>query len=484
MKPPDKITLSPSGSMTALLDYSSSRSSSPSSGSSMPNSLLDNVYGMQYGGIYHKEDVTLAPSQPDASPVIHQSSPIHNASSSAVSFRLRPADFSEATLAESDLFLPKKGKDAAYKQVDPLFGAPFTLQTPEKSPTTADSVSAPSSPLTPVTSDDECISDPSSMNVKDDIPQNAASSVVVRFAQKRPYDSVASPTPLVPPKRARSNFRLALKEKEKLESNDDNESFDVPEKSLRKVTQPSSQAGPSRTKKAAVSTSLSVEPSLVFTHRTFPREIIVDKKTTALQISDDIFPLLYRRFPASTYFKLSDSADGFVFKKAHPGGTYNPPRNAFDLYTPRFVKGKGKEKMGVCPICIEDVDRGGEGKKLWLAMKFSAYNYHMQYSHGISAASALPFSPPLAFRMTTRTSNHKTEKSTLKEGKCHKCSKWVPVEGVKDVEVKVKELFWWKHAATCHASTTMQGEANVFEDDEIYAKLKELGTAASETRQR
>jgi len=58
-----------------------------------------------------------------------------------------------------------------------------------------------------------------------------------------------------------------------------------------------------------------------------------------------------------------------------PGGMYNMPRSKWDLYTPRFVKGKGTEKMGLCPICIEPSERGGEGKKKWLAMKFSAYKY-------------------------------------------------------------------------------------------------------------
>jgi hypothetical protein len=54
---------------------------------------------------------------------------------------------------------------------------------------------------------------------------------------------------------------------------------------------------------------------------------------------------------------------------------YNTPRDAFDLYTPRFVKGKAANKTGLCPICIEDPERGGEGKKVWLAMKFSAFKW-------------------------------------------------------------------------------------------------------------
>ena len=62
-----------------------------------------------------------------------------------------------------------------------------------------------------------------------------------------------------------------------------------------------------------------------------------------------------------------------LFSVSNPGGSYNPPKGPYDLYTPRFVKGKGRDKVGLCPICIEPVERGGEGRQLWLAMKFSAY---------------------------------------------------------------------------------------------------------------
>jgi hypothetical protein len=31
--------------------------------------------------------------------------------------------------------------------------------------------------------------------------------------------------------------------------------------------------------------------------------------------------------------------------------------------------------MGLCPICIEPQHRGGEGKKVWLSMKFSAFKW-------------------------------------------------------------------------------------------------------------
>ena len=65
-------------------------------------------------------------------------------------------------------------------------------------------------------------------------------------------------------------------------------------------------------------------------------------------------------------------------------------------------------------------------------------SYHMQYAHGISPVTALPFSPPVAFRVIKRTPNHKNEKHEPLEGKCHRCQEWAPVEGVKCVEAKVR----------------------------------------------
>jgi hypothetical protein len=60
---------------------------------------------------------------------------------------------------------------------------------------------------------------------------------------------------------------------------------------------------------------------------------------------------------------------------ANPGGNWNPPRSALDLYTPRFVRGRGAEKVGLCPICIEPPERGGEGKRVWFGTKVSAFKW-------------------------------------------------------------------------------------------------------------
>jgi hypothetical protein len=82
-------------------------------------------------------------------------------------------------------------------------------------------------------------------------------------------------------------------------------------------------------------------------------------------------------------------------------------------------------------------------------------SYHMQYFHGMSyclapfvldetyvplgiaASTARPFSPPTAFRTTPRQRPGKLERTHMLEGRCHRCARWVPVQGVKDADAKV-----------------------------------------------
>ncbi|KZP10756.1 hypothetical protein FIBSPDRAFT_757683, partial [Athelia psychrophila] len=134
-----------------------------------------------------------------------------------------------------------------------------------------------------------------------------------------------------------------------------------------------------------------------------------------------------------------------------------------NLYAPPSTRGSGTTKAGLCPICLQGTGAGGEGKNLWLSMKFSAYNYHMQYYHGISPRNGHPFSPPVSFRLSPRPNAvvAKHERAEMLEGKCHKCTKWVGLEGVKEGEAKVKEIYWWKHAAACHQGSTISGESEI-----------------------
>jgi len=64
------------------------------------------------------------------------------------------------------------------------------------------------------------------------------------------------------------------------------------------------------------------------------------------------------------------------------------------------------------------------------------------FSAGISAATGRPFAPPSSFQMVARPNAAKKERSQILQGKCQKCRKWVPVEGIKDVESKVRFRVW------------------------------------------
>jgi hypothetical protein len=41
------------------------------------------------------------------------------------------------------------------------------------------------------------------------------------------------------------------------------------------------------------------------------------------------------------------------------------------------------------------------------------------------------------------------------------CGRWVAIEGVKAVEVNVKEIFWWRHAQRCHGSSRIVGDVDI-----------------------
>ncbi|CDO70671.1 hypothetical protein BN946_scf184761.g9 [Trametes cinnabarina] len=248
----------------------------------------------------------------------------------------------------------------------------------------------------------------------------------------------------------------------------------VPRNKKRRTVAPLSVPASAEARASSTSPS-SDDTGAAYPNRTFPASVSIHEN----------FPLFYRKFPVSSIID-AELAVAYGIRVPKVGdGTPNSPRGALDLYTPRFVKGRGTSKVGLCPICHESVDRGGEGKKLWLSMKFSAFKcYHMQYAHGkwstiavirviltivgISPASGLPFSPPLGFRIVPRPNAGKLEKTQIMEGKCHRCKKWVSIEGIKDVPTKVKEIFWWKHAAACHQGSTIEGECDVFIEDAVY----------------
>ena len=122
------------------------------------------------------------------------------------------------------------------------------------------------------------------------------------------------------------------------------------------------------------------------------------------------------------------------------------------LWNSLLISGRLFTRIFDGPPMLNTYVKSFPGKGLrWFSLTFGSY--HMQYSHGkwhlsvqglsrlsllgISASTGKPFSPPLVFRIVPRINPGKKEKHQIQQGKCHKCCKWVNVEGIKDMESKV-----------------------------------------------
>lgn len=151
-------------------------------------------------------------------------------------------------------------------------------------------------------------------------------------------------------------------------------------------------------------------------------------------------------------------------------GERNPIENLLDLYTPRFVRGVGVKKEGLCPLCFE------EEQTCFFKTKTSQYNYHMMYTHGILPSTLRPMDPPVAFQVVARPSSNPTDRQEMLQGKCHGCGKWIDVESRKCTPVNVPEIYWWKHAQACHRGKGHIGDPEkVFVEDEWYIMARESG---------
>ncbi|MCJ1478257.1 hypothetical protein MMC13_006934 [Lambiella insularis] len=100
-----------------------------------------------------------------------------------------------------------------------------------------------------------------------------------------------------------------------------------------------------------------------------------------------------------------------------------------DLYTPKYVRGHGNKREGWCGIC-----KPGR----WLVLKNSAFWYDKSFTHGISAATGLPFEGP---KETRRMSGN----PDVWEGLCGSCGDWIAL-----ISSKKKGTTWFRHAYKCH----------------------------------
>ncbi|KAG8215803.1 hypothetical protein J3R82DRAFT_7712 [Butyriboletus roseoflavus] len=132
-------------------------------------------------------------------------------------------------------------------------------------------------------------------------------------------------------------------------------------------------------------------PESTSTDANFPLETLTRRQLPTNIPYHPQFSLFYLRFPVSSYLRLADGKFPLLSADSKRiTGIYNEPRDALDLYTPRFVKGCGATKVGVCPICIESPSRGGKDEAVWLSMKFSAYKWHVSDGAFISLAHITP----------------------------------------------------------------------------------------------
>lgn len=138
---------------------------------------------------------------------------------------------------------------------------------------------------------------------------------------------------------------------------------------------------------------------------------------------------------------------------------FRQKRSADDQYTPSWVRGHGGKREGLCPHCQPPV---------WLRIKQSAYWYHLNFFHGVSASTGLPFQDPLKLRLKPHFDHTFDRVCQQIEGLCRQCNQWVlfSTDSVEDVADNVtlslqfvKDNFnihaWYKHAQKCKRELAM-----------------------------
>lgn len=215
-------------------------------------------------------------------------------------------------------------------------------------------------------------------------------------------------------------------------------------------------------------------------HHHYTDEIRVFPGTLPIEL--DEFPLLYQRYrvPSSiapakrmAVFGAEKAADirdeelrAVAIRGMRELGAWNEPHDVLDLYTPRWVRGSLKDKMGLCTICYEE----DSSHLVWKRTKTSEYNYHLINQHGISPHTRRPYDPPIAFRTREQTSTSAGHRKTVIQGKCHACKKYIDMQGKYTGKVKVPEIYWWKHARKCHKGRKgLTGSEGVFVEDKVSA---------------
>ena len=162
---------------------------------------------------------------------------------------------------------------------------------------------------------------------------------------------------------------------------------------------------------------------------------------------------------SSSAFTLDDRTSFMLLPKKSHARLSPPPRpakrrSAEDLYSPATVRGAGYLKEGLCPLCSEAA---------WFKIKQSAYWYHMNFTHGISAMTGRPYETPAQYQINplcnavTCKSRGPPQpcKEVQVEGLCSRCDEWISIivipKHMSKIPFKTLDHYaWFKHAQKCH----------------------------------
>lgn len=125
---------------------------------------------------------------------------------------------------------------------------------------------------------------------------------------------------------------------------------------------------------------------------------------------------------------------------------YRQRRSDSDYYSPSWIKGRGVDREGLCPLCDPSV---------WFKIKQSAYWYHLNFYHGISATTGKPYNHPISYKFANTDSG-----ASRVEGHCGQCLQWIFLSSdfmgnpnSESVEDSLSFTTWYKHAQKCHYRT-------------------------------
>lgn len=135
-----------------------------------------------------------------------------------------------------------------------------------------------------------------------------------------------------------------------------------------------------------------------------------------------------------------------LIDRLRPSSPIEPRRQEIrfeeDMYTPRWVRGRGKTKEGWCDLC----NNGG-----WFQLKNSAYWYHKQYLHGICNLTGRPYPNPIGVRQVEGGSDSL-------EVECGSCKDWISIGIMRATDHGKWGASWYRHA---HKVNTPQRNTKV-----------------------